>query len=310
MAKYSVVVPVYNSENTLEELHARLASLFDEKYDGDFELVLVDDSSKDRSAQIMHELHEKDKRVKAIYMARNFGQHTALLCGMGHVSGDIVITMDDDLQHPPHEVEKLIAYLEQTPQMDVVCGQYESKKHSAIRNLGTNMTNAFTSYIFKKPKTLHLTSFRAMKRYVADALCKFTESRPRIGHMLLRTTNRIGNVTVEHNARQFGKSGYGFKRLVKDFFNNILYNSNLPLLVLGYVGVFDVFVSAILILYYLIRYLVTGYSVAGFATQVIIMLASSGLILLGQGIIGHYLAQIVSEAKKGPLYTIRDKEID
>lgn len=310
MTKYSVVVPVYNSEKTLETLYRRLVDVFDTKYGGEFELILVDDSSRDKSSQIMHQLHQLDNRVKTIYMARNFGQHTALLCGFGHVSGDIVITMDDDLQHPPEEIIKLLEYLEKNPQMDVVCGHYASKKHSAIRNLGTTMTNAFTSHIFGKPKDLRLTSFRAMKRYVADALCQFTESRPRIGHMLLRTTNRIGNITVEHNARQFGKSGYSFKRLVKDFINNILYNSNLPLLVLGWVGVLDMVISVILILYYLIRFFITGYSVEGFATQVIIMLASSGLILLGQGIIGHYLSQIVSEAKKRPLYIIRDKEID
>lgn len=310
MPKYSVVIPVFNSEKSLEMLYKRIKLVFEEHYQGDFELILVDDSSRDQSAQIMHHIHQMDSRVKVVYLAQNFGQHKALMCGFRYASGEIVITMDDDLQHPPEEIVKLVTFLDENPQMDVVCGQYEIKKHGPIRNLGTAMTNAFTSHIFKKPTTLRLTSFRAMRRYVVEALCQFTDSRPRIGHLLLRITNRIGNVTVIHNSRQFGKSGYSFKFLVRDFVNNILYNSSLPLKVLGWLGVFNMIVSIILILYYLIRYFVTGYSVAGFATQVIIMLASSGLILFGQGIIGHYLSQIVSETKKDPLYIIRYKEID
>lgn len=310
MTKYSIVVPVYNSQKTLETLYKRIKDVFEEHYGGNFELILVDDSSTDGVSAVMHELHEKDKRVKTIYLARNFGQHSALMCGFHYVTGDIVITMDDDLQHPPEETVKLIDYLEKNPQTDVVCGNYDSKKHSAIRNFGTKMTNMFTSRMFSKPKDLHLTSFRAMRRYIVDSLCTYTDTRPRIGHLILRTTNRIANVTVRHNPRQYGKSGYTFKHLVRDFVNNILYNSDLPLLALGWMGVIALGVSIIMILYYLIRYCVSGYSIAGFATLVILLLAFGGLLLFGLGIIGHYLAQIVSEAKKMPYYIVRDKEID
>ena len=108
MSLYSVVVPVYNSEHTLTELYTRLEKVFRETVQEPFELILVDDGSKDRSYQIMEELRQKDPRVKIIQMARNFGQHPALLCGFSHAEGDFIITMDDDLQHPPEEIPKLI----------------------------------------------------------------------------------------------------------------------------------------------------------------------------------------------------------
>ena len=310
MPKYSIVVPVYNSEKTLEMLYTRIRDVFTEQYSGDFELILVDDSSKDNAADVMRRLHQQDARVKTVFLARNFGQHKALLCGFGFANGEIVITLDDDLQHPPEEIPKLLRYLEEHPETDVVCGSYQSKKHGVIRNLGTAATNALTSHIFSKPKDLRLTSFRAMRAYVTQGLCRYTDARPRIGHLILRTTNRIANVTVQHNKRQFGKSGYSFKRLVKDFVDNVLYNSNLPLFIVGWVGVISLTVSFLLALFYLIRYFVTGYSTAGFATTVILQLLFGGLILFGLGIVGHYLAQIVSEAKKMPVYIIRDKEID
>ena len=310
MPKYSIVVPVYNSENSLELLYERISKVFNEYYNGDFELILVDDSSKDHAADVMRKLHQQDHRVKNIFLAKNFGQHRALLCGFQFASGEFVITLDDDLQHPPEEIPSLLNYFDEHPEIDVVCGSYLSKKHGPIRNLGTMATNAFTSHIFSKPKDLHLTSFRAMRHYVVAALCQFTDARPRIGHLILRTTNRIANVTVQHDKRRFGKSGYSFKRLVKDFIDNILYNSDLPLSVLGWLGVFNLALSVILVLYYLIRYFVTGYSTEGFATLVILLLAFGGLILFGLGIIGHYLSQIVSEAKKMPTYIIRDKEFD
>jgi len=310
MAKYSIVVPVYNSEKSLELLYERILTVFNERYNGDFEMILVDDSSRDHVSEVMRKLHKKDPRVKTVFLARNFGQHKALLCGFQFVTGDYVITLDDDLQHPPEEIPKLLTYLDEHPDIDVVCGHYQSKKHGVIRNLGTRMTNAFTSYIFSKPRDLRLTSFRAMRRYVTDALGQFSDARPRIGHLLLRTTNRIANVTVQHDQRRFGKSGYSFKRLVKDFLDNILYNSDLPLVVLGWIGVLNFVLSVVLILFYLLRYFITGYSVEGFATIVILVLAFGGLILFGLGIVGHYLSQIISEAKKMPAYIIRDMEID
>ena len=137
MSLYSVVVPVYNSEHTLQELYRRLEKVFREVIKEDFELILVDDGSKDRSFEVMQELRNKDRRVRIIQMARNFGQHPALLCGFAHVKGDFVVTMDDDLQHQPEELPKMIKVMRERDDVDAIIASYEGRQHGFIRKLGT-----------------------------------------------------------------------------------------------------------------------------------------------------------------------------
>jgi len=310
MPQYSIVVPVYNSEKTLELLYKRVTEIFEAKYNGDFELVLVDDCSQDHSAEVMRLLREQDLRVKIIFLAKNFGQHRALLCGFHNCKGEYIITMDDDLQHPPEEIPKLIEYMQAHSDVDVVVGNYLVKKHGIVRNMGTKMTNWFTSKIFHKNKNLHLTSFRLIKRYVVEGICDIQVANPRIGHLLLQVTNRIRNVDVRHDSRLYGKSGYSFGRLVRDFTNNILNNSDLPLAILGRLGFFSFIISILMIIYYIARYFIFGLSVQGFTTIVVLLLALGGLILFGIGLIGRYMIQLNSEVKKIPNYVIRSKEVD
>lgn len=134
MSLYSVVVPVYNSEHTLQELYTRLEKVFREVIKEEFELILVDDGSKDRSFEVMQELRAKDNRVRIIQMARNFGQHPALLCGFAHVKGDFVVTMDDDLQHQPEELPKMINVMRERDDVDAIIASYEGRQHGFIRN--------------------------------------------------------------------------------------------------------------------------------------------------------------------------------
>lgn len=303
---YSIVVPVYNSEKSLTELYERIKNVFEQDLKEDFELILVDDSSKDKSYEIMLELHEKDHRVKIIQHARNYGQHAALLCGFGHASGEYVITMDDDLQHRPEELPKMITYMQEHPQVDVVIGRYGSKKHGFIRNTGTYFMNKVTSHIFHKKAELQLTSFRLMKRFIVEAMLDIHVNFPRVGHLLLLVSNRIENVNVEHDERKFGKSGYSFRQLVKDFINNIVTNSALPLTIVRNIGIGSFLLSIILGVVYLIKYLVFGVSVQGWTTLILISLLYFGLILLALGIVGEYLMRILDEAKKIPNFVIRE----
>ena len=286
---YSIVVPVYNSEKSLEELYSRIKNTFAGFEGKDFELILVDDSSKDASFEIMTKLHNMDSRVKAIQLAKNCGQHPALLCGFSYAEGEFVVTMDDDLQHPPEEIGKLIDHMDANENVDVVIGKYESKKHGPIRNLGTFASNWVSSIVFKKPMDLQLTSFRLMKKFVVDNLCALHVNLPRIGNMLLQVSNRIENVTVEHDERKYGKSGYSFGRLVKDLINNIVTNSAFPLVIVRNIS---------------------GVSIQGWTTLVLLVLLFSGLALFGIGVIGEYLMRILNEAKKMPNYFVRKEMID
>ncbi len=309
MSLYSVVVPVYNSEHTLRELYERVRDVFDETLHQDFELILVDDGSKDHSYEIMEELHEGDGRVKIIQQAKNFGQHPALLCGFQYVQGDFIITMDDDLQHPPEEIPKLVKVMDERDDVDVIIAKYEGRRHSLIRRMGTWVSVYATSKMLKKPRDLEITSFRLIRRFIVDAIVKMNVRLPQIGNLLVQTSNRIINVPVKHDARKFGKSGYSFKRLAKDLIYDITTNSAFPLIVVRDLGIVSFIISVILGIFYLARYFMYGVSVEGWTTLVLFMLAYNGVILLSIGIIGEYLMHILDESKKMPNYVERRKKL-
>ena len=229
MSLYSVVVPVYNSEHTLGELYTRLEKVFRETLKEDFELILVDDGSKDRSYEIMTELREKDHRgTRIIQMARNFGQHPALLCGFAHVKGEFVVTMDDDLQHQPEELPKMVRTMQERPDVDVIIANYEGRKHGPIRKLGTKFSVWATSKMLGKDPDLQITSYRLIRRFLVDAMVKTNTYLPQIGNLLIRSSNRIINVPVQHADRAYGKSGYSFKRLLKDLIYDITTHTAFP----------------------------------------------------------------------------------
>jgi dolichol-phosphate mannosyltransferase/undecaprenyl-phosphate 4-deoxy-4-formamido-L-arabinose transferase len=306
---YSVVVPVYNSEHTLEDLYRRLAKVFDEELKLPFELLLVDDSSKDRSFEVMKMLREQDKRVRIFQMARNFGQHNALLCGFHYVEGDFVITMDDDLQHPPEELPKMIRYLDEHEEIDVVLGRYQNRKHSFFRRLGTAVQSSLTTRMLGKSPDLEMTSFRLMRRFIVDAIKDTTIHLPQIGNLLLMTSNRIVNVDVQHDARAYGHSGYSFRRLARDLIYDITTNSAYPLVIVRNIGIVTFIVSIVLGLIFLIQYLIGHISVPGWTSIILVLLASTGLTLLSIGILGDYMMHVLDESKKMPHYVLRQKDI-
>ena len=303
MCLYSVVVPVYNSEHTLQELYTRLEKVFRETIKEEFELILVDDGSRDRSFAVMQELREKDPRVKIIQMARNFGQHPALLCGFAHAKGEFIVTMDDDLQHQPEELPKMINVMKERDDVDVIIASYEGRKHNLIRKLGTKLSVWATSKMLGKDPNLQITSYRLIRRFLVEAMLK-------IGNLLVLSSNRIINVPVQHAARAYGKSGYSFRRLVKDLIYDITAHTAFPLLMVRNIGIASFLVSFLLGIYYLVRYFLCGISVEGWTSLMLVMLAFFGLTLLSIGIIGIYLMNILNEAKKMPHYVIRQEETD
>ena len=189
--KYSVVVPVYRSAGTLDELCARLTKLFDTVLKESFEIILVNDASPDDSWEVITSLHQKNPKVKGINLSRNFGQHSATICGFAHARGDYVITLDDDLQHPPEEIPKMVQAMQENPQIDVVMGSFISKKHSLIRKLGTSLMNRLTSYISGKDPKLRLTSFRLMRAALVREVLQIQDQNPRLGYMILKLTKNI-----------------------------------------------------------------------------------------------------------------------
>ncbi len=310
MSLYSVVVPVYNSDHMLEELYTRVSQVFDTVIREDFELILVDDGSKDHSYEVMKKLRGRDRRVKIIQMARNFGQHPALLCGFAHARGDFIITMDDDLQHPPEEIPKLVSEMNRRDDVDVIIASYEGRKHGFIRRLGTKLSVWATSRMLGKDPDLEITSFRLIRRFIVDAILQTNTYLPQIGNLLVLTSNRIINVPVRHDPRAYGKSGYSFRRLARDLIFDITAHSAFPLIVVRNIGILSFIFSFCLGIFYLIRYFLYGTSVEGWTSLMLVCLAFFGLTLLSIGIIGMYLMNILNEAKKMPHYVVRREETD
>lgn len=310
MSLYSIVVPVYNSEHTLEDLYTRLKDVFENTLQESFELILVDDSSKDRSYEIMQKLRAVDSRVKTIQMAKNFGQHPALLCGFKYAKGDFVITMDDDLQHPPEEIPKLVNTMKQRDDVDVIIASYEGRQHNFIRRMGTAVSVYATSKMLHKDPNLQITSFRLMRKFIVDAILNTNTHLPQIGNLLVQTSNRIINVPINHQQRAYGHSGYSFKKLAQTLIYDITSNSDFPLLIVRNIGFISFFVSMLLGLFYLVKYFVTSIPVEGFTTLVLLLLGFCGLILLSIGVIGIYLMNILDEARKMPNYVTRRVNVD
>lgn len=309
MSLYSIVVPVYNSEKTLEELYIRIRDVFDHTMKENFELILVDDSSRDNSYEVMEKLHKADSRVKIIQMAKNFGQHPALLCGFSFAKGDFIITMDDDLQHRPEEIPKMAAAINERDDVDVIIAKYENRKHNFIRKLGTKISIYATSKMLHKDPNLEITSFRLMRRFIVEAILNTNTHLPQIGNLLVQSSNRIINIPVQHDSRKVGRSNYTFRHLARDLIYDITSNSAFPLILVRDLGIFSFIISILLGLFYLVRYFIYGVSVEGWTTLVLLILAYNGIILLAIGIIGQYLMNILNEAKKMPNYVIRKKDL-
>ena len=205
MSLYSVVVPVYNSEHTLQELYTRLEKVFREVIKEEFELILVDDGSKDRSFEVMQELRAKDNRVRIIQMARNFGQHPALLCGFAHVKGDFVVTMDDDLQHQPEELPKMINVMRERDDVDAIIASYEGRQHGFIRKLGTKFSVWATSKMLGKDPDLQITKLPSDPSLPCrcngeDKYIPASDRKPSGADI-----NRIINVPVQHRGKGLWK---------------------------------------------------------------------------------------------------------
>ncbi len=310
MNRFSVVVPVYNSEHTLHTLYDRLKAVFDTQLNAPFELILIDDSSHDRSYEIMQQLHREDPRVKIIQLARNFGQPNAVLCGFAHAKGDIIITMDDDLQHPPEELPKMIDALLSDENVDVVLGKYVGRKHNFIRRFGTRVARWATSRMMGTPPDLEMTSFRVMRRFVVDAVLGLNIYHPQIGDMLLTSSNRIINVPVKHEARAYGRSGYSFRRLARDLFYDIYTHSSFPMTCVRNIGLAGALFSVLFGIITFLRYLIRGNSVEGWTSLMLIVLMGFSIVLISMGVMGTYLVNILNEAKKLPHYVVRREELD
>ena len=206
----SIVVPVYNGAKTVSRLVESLRLHLAEKYD--LESVLVNDGSSDNSADVCRSLAAGFPEIRFINLARNFGEHCAVMAGLNFASGDGIVITDDDFQNPPEEVCRLVEELRLG--YDVVFSFYETKQHHWFRNLGSKLNNIVASLLLNKPIDLYLSSFKAINRFTAKEIIKYRGPYPYIDGLILRTTRSISRVIVRHDPRDEGKSGYTLRKMI------------------------------------------------------------------------------------------------
>lgn len=300
--EYSVVIPVYGSATILPELHRRLNAVM-QRLGSSYEVIFVDDCGPDFAWDVLQTLTEQDRHVVAIQLMRNAGQSNATLCGLAHARGKLVITMDDDLQHPPEEIPILLDAL--TAEVDVVMGTPLEKRHHWFRRFGSSVMHKANSWLLGKDPTLRFTSFRVLRRSVVNGLVQLKILSPALGPMINSVTHRIINVAVRHAPRAEGSSGYTIRRLLSLIMNNLIGYSMLPLRLLGVIGGIGILMSIVYAVVLLIRYFSGDITVPGWTSVVLLLILLFGFNFFAFAILGEYLLRILQRANATPQYLVR-----
>lgn len=300
----SVVVPVYNSEASLPELVQRLESALPQLAPA-YEIVLVNDGSRDRSWEVVRDLAEVHEHVRGVNLLRNFGQHNALLAGIRSARYAITVTMDDDLQHPPEEIHKLLDRLAEGA--DVVYGTPGSLHHGLWRNFLSRATKRAMAHAMRIENLVDLSAFRVFRTSLRVAFKTYESPHLLLDVLLSWGTSRFAAVTVEHRPRLYGRSNYTFLKLFNTAMLMLTGFSTAPLRVASSVGFVFTLFGAGLLLYVMGRYLVTGTSVPGFPFLASMIAIFSGAQLFALGIMGEYLARIFNRSIERPVYVIKEK---
>ncbi len=307
--KISFVIPCYRSENTLEAVIREIEDTM-KTMDFDHEIMLINDGSPDNTWGKIKEIaaSSPDGSVLGINFAKNFGQHAALMAGLNASTGDYVVCLDDDGQTPANEVGKLIDALESG--YDVAYARYSHKKHNLFRNFGTAMNEWMASAMLGKPKDLYVSSYFAARRFVVDEMVKYESSYPYVIGLVLRTTRNICNVDVKHRAREVGRSGYTFGKLMALWINGFTAFSIKPLRIATVAGVIFAAIGFIYGVFTVIKKFVYPVAPLGYAALMSAVVFMGGMIMMMLGMIGEYLGRLYISQNKNPQYVIRETTRD
>jgi len=295
-------VPAYNSELSLPELVRRLQVVFASAA-RDYELILIDDGSRDGTWQVIEDLARDNEWVRGVRLRRNYGQFNAVLCGIRLAHHELVVTLDDDLQHPPEEIPKLLEKL--SPAMDVVYGSPEQETHGLWRDIASQVTKVALQSAMGAPIARKAGPFRVFRTSIRDAFAGYDGPYVSIDVLLTWGTTRFTAVNVRHAPRTLGTSNYTFRKLVVHALNMITGFSTLPLQISSLIGFSFTVMGTIALLYVVINYLIQGGTVPGFSFLASMIAIFSGAQLFSLGIIGEYLARMHARTMQQPTYSVR-----
>ncbi len=300
----SIVIPVYNEEKTLPIMFARLTAVMD-KYAKPYEVIFVNDGSRDNSQVILAGLFaQRPDVIRVVQFMRNYGQHPAIMAGFEHVRGDVVVTLDCDLQNPPEDIPKLLALIESGH--DVVGGRRANRQDLAWRKAVSKFSNIVRKKITNIDMGDHGCMLRAYKRNIIDQIVKIGDASPFITALSQELSGNPAEIDVGHEERAAGVSNYNLYKLIRYNFDLVTGFSLVPLQVFTIVGMFCSGASFLLVLYMIARRIIIGPEVDGVFTLFAILFFLVSVTMLGLGIIGEYVGRIYKEVRHRPRYMVKE----
>lgn len=302
--KVSFVIPCYNSSQTLEKVVAEIQEAMKKLEQYRYEIILVNDCSPDDTFRVIEGLCKKNRNICGVNLAKNFGQHGALMAGFHQVTGDILVCLDDDGQTPADEVGRLLEKIEAGD--DVVYAAYAHKKHSLFRNFGSYVNEKMAQFLLGKPKELYVSSYFAARRFVVDEMLKYENAYPYVIGLVLRTTKKISNVSVNHREREVGQSGYTLGKLFALWFNGFTAFSTKPLRVATVSGTLFAVFGFVYGLYTIVKKFVNPAVPLGFSSMMSAIMFIGGMVMLMLGLIGEYIGRMYICMNNAPQFVVRD----
>ena len=303
------MVPVYNSEKTIDPLVEEIIITLEPHFNN-IEIILVNDGSVDSSHDCALQVQKKyPKIVKYLRLARNFGEHNAVMCGLNYVTGDCVAIIDDDFQNPPSEILKIVSELQLG--FDVVYSSYAKKRHSWFRNLGSKFNDIVATKLLMKPKGHYLSSFKVINRSLVNSIIQYKGPYPYIDGIIFRSTNNISYHLCDHEERKEGRSGYTLKKLIGLWLNMATGFSVLPLRVASILGGIISLSTVLLILFFIVSNLMGGVFIkqdipVGWTSLIILVTFFAGIQLMVLGMIGEYLGRMYLTVNSSPQYILSE----
>jgi glycosyltransferase involved in cell wall biosynthesis len=301
--RLSIVIPVYRGATSIGPLVDLLVDVLRSRYA--LEIILVNDCSPDNSEEVCIGRYRKYPDIVKLYsLAKNVGEHNAVMAGLNKSTGDWVVIMDDDFQNPVSEVVKLVSFAAEHP-FDVVYTEYKEKKHSLFRNLGSWLNDKVANVMLKKPRHLYLSSFKAINRFLVNEIVKYSLPQIYLDGLILRTTSNIGKCTVEHRERVHGRSGYTFKKLFSLWLNMFTTFSIVPLRAATWLGFAFAAMGLLLGVEMIFEKILNPQLPVGYAFLVFLVTVFASAQLVAIGMVGEYLGRIFIYENKSPQFTIR-----